>query len=67
LNKEDGSLPKGPPMHTPSTPTTSAVNARSGFVPFAVDSRTDIFAAAAGETRSRDRRVLGRTFWAVTP
>jgi hypothetical protein len=54
-------------MHTSSTPTTTAVNARSWFVPVAVGSRTDIFTAAAGETRSLDRRVLGRTFWAVKP
>jgi len=54
-------------MYISSTPTTSAVNARSGFVPVAVGSRTDSIAAAAGETRSLDRRVLGRTFWAVKP
>jgi len=54
-------------MHTSSTRTTSAVNARSGFVPVAVGSRTDIFTAAAGETRSLDRRALGRTWWAVKP
>jgi len=55
-------------MHTSSTPSTSAVNARSGrFVPVAVGSGTDTFTAAAGETWSLNRRVLGRTFWAVKP
>jgi hypothetical protein len=54
-------------MHTSSTPTGSAVNAPSGPVLDAVGSRTDNFAAADGETRSLDRRVLGRTFWAVSP
>jgi len=54
-------------MHTSSTPTTSAVNARAGFVPVAVGSWTGTFARAAGETRPRDHRVLGRTFRAVKP
>jgi hypothetical protein len=67
LNNEDGITPEGTPMHTSSAPSTSAVNARSGFVPVAVGSGTDSFTAAAGETRSLDRRVLGRTFWAVKP
>lgn len=67
MNKEDGISPEGTPMHTSSAPTTATVNARSWFVPVAFGSRTDSFTAAAGETRSLDRRVLGRTFWAVKP